>query len=155
MRLGFRSSLPCLNLLGPESVISNQFSVFSKESSGAIEMGWFSPPGTELAAAKLHSCSRFGAGRGGAKVGVEVSLEGIEARGNSLAGRKFGGDGVGGLQAVAGDAHNRCFVLLEAILGDESLLEAGGHAARGFGEDAFGFGKQLDGGDDLGIRDIF
>ena len=44
---------------------------------------------------------------------------------------------------------------LDAPLGDQFLRDAGGHAARGFREDAFGFGEQLDGGYDLGIGDVF
>ena len=86
---------------------------------------------------------------------IEIGFECIEARGDGLGGRKFGGDGVGGFQAVAGDADDGGFVRLDAILRDEFLRDAGGDAAGGFREDAFGFGEQLDGVDDFGIGDIF
>jgi len=42
------------------------------------------------------------AGRGGAEVRVEVVLEGVEVGAMGFGRREFGGDGFGGLQAVAG-----------------------------------------------------
>src|SRR5260370_3696422 len=92
--------------------------------------------------------------RCGAELRIEVRLEGVEARRDGFAGRKFGGDGVGGFKPVAGDAHHRGFVRLDAILTDEFLRDAHGYAAGGFREDALGFGKELDGGDDLRIGDV-
>src|SRR5260370_1070684 len=103
---------------------------------------------------KLRFRSHFRGCRRGPELGIEISLEGVEARGDSFGSREFGGDGVGGLQAVAGDADDGGFIRLDAILSDELLRHAGGHAARGFGEDAFGFGEGLDGSDDLGIGDV-
>src|ERR1700674_378052 len=109
---------------------------------------------TEFAATNLHFCSRFGASGGSAELRIEVGLEDVEARGDRFGRRECGGDGVGGFQAVTGDADDGSFLWLDAALCDEFLGDAGGHAARGFGENAFGFGKQLDGGDDLGIGDV-
>src|SRR5882672_10468104 len=91
----------------------------------------------------------------GAKLRVEVSLERVEARGDRFGGRKFRGDGVGGLQAVASDADDGGFLRLDAILPDEFLRDACGDSARGFREDAFGFGEQLDRIHDLRIGNIF
>src|SRR6266851_8518984 len=108
----------------------------------------------DMAAVRLHANSHFRGCRGGPELDIEISLESVETRGDRFGSRKFGGDGVGGLQAVAGDADDGRFVRLDAILPDELLRDAGGHAARGFGEDAFGFGEELDGGDDLGIGDV-
>src|SRR6267143_232291 len=84
----------------------------------------------------LFTCSRFGARCRGPELGVEVGLEGFEARGDGFGGWEFGGDGVGGLEAVAGDAHDRGFVRLDAILRDEFLRDSRGYAASGFGENA-------------------
>jgi hypothetical protein len=86
---------------------------------------------------------------------VEVRLEGFEARGNRFGGREFAGDGVRGFQAVAGDADDGRFVRIDAILGDEFLCDACRYAACGFRENAFRFGEELNGVDDLGIRDVF
>src|SRR6266403_1909923 len=86
----------------------------------------------------------------GAELRVEVGLERVEARGDRFGGRKFRGDGVGGLQTVPGDADNSGFLWLDAILRD-----ACGDAARGFREDTFGFREQLDSVHDLRIGNIF
>src|SRR5207253_4937776 len=98
---------------------------------------------------------RFGTGRGCAEPRIEVSLERLKVRGDRFGGREFRDDGVGGLQAVASDRDDGGFMRLDAPLGDQFLRDAGGHAAGGFGEDAFGFGEELDGGYDLGIGDVF
>src|SRR5437879_5280943 len=90
-----------------------------------------------------------------AKLRVEISLEGFETRRDGFGGRKFCGNGVGGLQAVAGDADNGGFVGFDAILGDEFLRHACGHATGCFRKDAFGFGKQFDGLDNFGVGDVF
>ncbi len=49
---------------------------------------------------------------------VEISLEGFETRCDGFGCREFGGDGVGGFQAVAGDADDGSFVGLDATLRD-------------------------------------
>jgi len=97
----------------------------------------------------------LGLGLGGVELGVEIGFEGVEARGDGFGGWKFGGDGVGGFEAVAGDAEDGGFVGADAALLDEFLGDAGGDAAGGFGEDAFGFGEKFDGVDDFGIGDVF
>src|SRR6476660_5132043 len=78
------------------------------------------------------------------KLRLEVGFKGVEARRDGFADRKFGGDGVGGFQAVPGDADDRGFLRLDAILPDKFLRDACGDPARGFREDAFGFGRHFD-----------
>src|SRR6266481_2010913 len=98
---------------------------------------------------------RFCAGRGNAKLRVEIGLKCFEARRYRLCRSEFGGDRVGRLQAVAGDADDGGFVRLDAILADEFLRDSGGHTAGSLGENALCFGEQLDGPDDLRIGNIF
>ena len=43
----------------------------------------------------------------------------------------------------------------DASLVDEFLGNAHGYATGGFGKDALGFGKELDGRDDFGVGDVF
>src|SRR3989442_1381504 len=69
---------------------------------------------------------------------IEVSFEGIEARGDSLSGWKFGGDGVGGLQAVAGEADGGDFLGVESFLRNQFLRDARSDAAGAFREKASG-----------------
>jgi len=64
---------------------------------------------------KLRFRSHFRAASPWSELRIEISLERIEARGDSFGSREFGGDGVGGLQAVAGDADDGGFVRLDAI----------------------------------------
>src|SRR5579863_15572 len=61
---------------------------------------------------------------------------------------------VGGLEAVAGDAGDGEIVGLDAAMGVEACRNRGGDAAGGLGEDAFGFGELLDGGDDFYVRNV-
>jgi hypothetical protein len=65
------------------------------------------------------------------------------------------GKGVGGLEAVAGDAGDGDVVGRDAAVGVEACGDGGGDAAGGLCEDAFGFGEFLDAGDDLDVRDVF
>src|ERR1700757_4028849 len=105
----------------------------------------------------LFCTSRLACSYGGlgADLGIEVGFEGIEPRGDGFRGREFGGDRVGGFQTVAGDGENGGLVRVDAAFADELLGYAGGHAAGGLGEDAFGFGEEFDGVNDFRVRDIF
>ncbi len=62
---------------------------------------------------------------------------------------------IGRLEAVAGNAGDGKLVGLDAAVRVEARGDSGGDAAGGLGEDAFGLGEFLDGGDDLDIGDIF
>ena len=93
--------------------------------------------------------------RGGHELRIHKRFERFEARCDGVGQRVFGGDGVGGFQAVAGDADDRGFVGRDATLVDQFFCDAGGNAAGGLRKDAFGFGQQLDGGDDFGVGDVF
>src|SRR5260221_6813750 len=86
---------------------------------------------------------------------MKEGFEGVEFGVDFFGGRVVGGDGVGGFEAVAGDADYRGFVFGDAALLDELGGYACGYTASGFGEDAFGLGEQLDGVDDFGIGDVF
>ena len=69
-------------------------------------------------------------------------------------GGRSGGRGVGGLQAVAGDADDGGLVGRDAAVGVEARGDGCGDAACGLGKDAFGLGEFLDAGDDLDIGDV-
>ena len=94
---------------------------------------------------------------GGAVEFAEVGGEVGEARtdGAGVQMREAVGNGVGGLEAVAGDAGDRCLVLPDATVGVEACSDGRGDAACGLGEDAFGLGELLDAGDDFYVGDIF
>ena len=51
------------------------------------------------------------------QLGVEVGLEGFQTRSDGFGQREIGGYGVGGLEAVAGDADYRGFVWLRCVPG--------------------------------------
>src|SRR6266481_8707417 len=61
-------------------------------------------------------CSRTRSRR--AELSIEVSLERVEARGDRFGSWKFGGDGIGGFQAVPSDADHGGFLGLDEILPD-------------------------------------
>src|SRR5580704_18619828 len=72
---------------------------------------------------------------------VEIAFELGEFGSNGGLGGVFAGERVGGFQAVASDAQNSGFVGFDAAFAVEFAGAADGDPARGFGEDAFGFGK--------------
>src|SRR5882724_12836716 len=86
---------------------------------------------------------------------MKEGFEGVEFWLDDFGGWVVGGDGVGGFEAVAGDADYRGFVFGDTALLDELGGDACGHATGSFGEDAFGLGEQFDGVDDFGIGDVF
>src|SRR5258708_23839320 len=86
-----------------------------------------------------------------AEVGVEVG----ETRTDGALLLVVAGEGVGGLEAVAGDAGYGDLILPDAAVGVEARGDCGGDAAGGLGEDAFGFGEFLDAGDDFYVGDVF
>src|ERR1700681_3318698 len=87
---------------------------------------------------------RFCGGNGDRELGVEISFESVETRRDGFADRVFRGDGIGGLQTVAGDAHDRGLVGRNATFANELLRYTGGHAASGFRADAFGLRQAFD-----------
>src|SRR5215472_5313978 len=64
---------------------------------------------------------------GSAELIVQIGFKGIEAGRDSFGGREFGGNGIGGLQAIAGDADHRGFVWMNATFAEELLRDCRGH----------------------------
>ena len=93
--------------------------------------------------------------RGGHELRVHQRFESLQARRDGVGQRVFADDGVGGFQAVAGDAYDGGFVGRDASLVDQFFRHARSNAAGGFRKDSFRFGKQLDGGDDFRIGNVF
>ncbi len=69
---------------------------------------------------------------------VKERFEGVELWLDDFGCGEVCGDRVGGLQTVAGDADDGCFVLADAALLNQLGRDACGYAARGLREDAFG-----------------
>ena len=87
-----------------------------------------------------------------AQVGVEVGKAGTDGASVDVAVAVI--EGVGGLEAVAGDDGDGELVGRDAAVGVEARCDEGGDAAGGLGEDALGVGELLDAGDDLGVGDV-
>src|SRR5262249_50524049 len=56
----------------------------------------------------LRACSCIG--RGGDEPGVEIGFERVQARGDGFGLWELRGDGIGGLETISGNAHDRGFV---------------------------------------------
>src|SRR6266852_3354958 len=91
----------------------------------------------------------------GDKDGTEIGFESREARFDSGIGCALAGEGIGGFQAVAGDAQDGSFVGMDAALGDEFLRDRGGDAAGSLRENSFGFGQRAHADNNFGIGNIF
>src|SRR5271165_1312054 len=102
----------------------------------------------------IFSCSFACHGRHGELL-IEQRFKSFEARRNGFGERVFGDERVGGLQAVASDAHHRGFVTPNTALRQKLLRYACGYAACGLREDAFAFRELLDRGDDFWIGNVF
>src|SRR6266568_73987 len=108
-----------------------------------------------ISARSSGDSSGSGAGDFGGKGGIEIGFERREARFDSGAGCEFAGEGIGGFQAVAGDAQDGSFVGLDAALGDEFLRDGGGDPAGSLRENPFGFGQGAHGANNFRVRNIF
>src|SRR5271163_2665799 len=109
--------------------------------------------------AKETSCGgEFGFGYGFATRDAVQFLEVLgeigQARPDGALLHVVGDKGVGGLEAVAGDADHGGLVGADAAIGVEARGDGGGDAASGLGEDAFGLGELLHAGDNLDVGDI-
>jgi len=62
-----------------------------------------------------------------------------------------GGECVGGLETVAGDAEDSRLVASNAAVGIEARRDSGGDAAGSLREDALRLGEFLDAGDDFDV----
>ena len=80
----------------------------------------------------------------GGELRVHERFERFNFRRDGLAEWIFLDDGVGGLQPVTGDAHDRGFFRGNAALIDQLFRDARGDAAGRFREDAFGLGQPPD-----------
>src|SRR6266571_4890342 len=108
-----------------------------------------------ISARSSGDSSGSGAGDFGGKGGIEIGFERREARFDSGAGCEFAGEGIGGFQAVAGDAQDGSFVGLDASLGDEFLRDSGGDPAGSLRENSFGFRERAHAANNFGIGNIF
>ena len=91
----------------------------------------------------------------GGKLRVHECFESFNFRSDGLTKRIFADDSVGGLQAVAGNAHDGGFFRRDTALIDQLFCDAGGDAACGFRKDAFSFSQNLYGGNNFRIGNIF
>src|SRR6516165_10634486 len=78
----------------------------------------------------------------------QQGFEGFEFWGNRFRCGEVRGDGLGGFQAVSGDAHHGSLVVRDASLLDELRGHPRGDPAGGLCEDSFGLRQQFDGVDD-------
>src|ERR1700692_3282745 len=85
---------------------------------------------------------------------LEVLCKVGEARTHGAILRILAGEGIGGLETVAGDADDGGLVGGDAAIGVETGGDGGGDAAGGLGEDALGLGELLHAADDLDVRDV-
>src|SRR3981081_1068456 len=91
----------------------------------------------------------------GGELRIHERFEGFHLRRDGLAERVFADDGVGGLQAVTGDAHDSGLTGRYAALIDQLFRDARCYAAGRFRKDTFRFGENFYRSDNFRIGDVF